>query len=73
MSQLGLNAEELEGLTIEDASGAIVEVVTQFDNYMNALSLKEQQEALSDLTHAVQELKYWHPDYNAKTNEIEFE
>lgn len=73
MGKLGLNAEELEGLTLEDASGAVAEVVTQFDNYMNALSLKEQAEALNELSDAIQELKYWHPDYNAKTNQIEFE
>lgn len=73
MGKLGLNAEELEGLTLEDASGAVAEVVTQFDNYMNALSLREQAEALSELSNAIQELKYWHPDYNAKTNQIEFE
>lgn len=70
---LGMNAESLEGKTLDDAAPAIVDVVDLFHNFSEATGPVSAAAYLVDLSNAIAALATWHKDYNYDTGLIEYD
>jgi hypothetical protein len=68
---LGANKENLKGLTAEDVSDSIGEVVNAFSIYTVAANPNDQAIAFLLLKSAVNDLKKWHVDYDVDSKIIE--
>lgn len=68
---LGANKDNLKGLTAEDVSDSIGEVVNAFNIYNVAGNPNDQAIAFLLLKSAINDLKKWHVDYDAEAKVIE--